>query len=165
MYMDANFTNKFIGLEGGTGETIGGLLGILDVISLNRRSVLAAIECGGLCVEHVNGLIVQPYHGSASAVTQLTEVEMDEQIAESRLDDAGDLEAIEGQPNFMRIRASVPSMAIAMKGERALAVGALADQQSRSIYELRRHIRKSGPQHRNISGDARVVAEPHRGNR
>ncbi len=165
MYLDKLFNDSLIGLEGGTGTTIGALLPMLDVISLNRRGS-GGIECtGGLYAKkHVHGqeVPVLPYHGSASAVTQLIEAYMDPDIGKRRLGLDGIVRAVEGKPNYMVMSDPARSNVNRIRESRSYAGLALADQQSMSIYELREKVARSGHNHIGISPASSVVANEHR---
>lgn len=165
MYLDPVFNKTAIGLEGGTGDTFGAFLGMIDVLSLNRRAIAGSIETGGLYAQHVDGTKVQPYHGSASPPTQHIEAAMSQVIADKRLDDSGKLRQVEGKPNYTRKPNSVQSMIDNMKYARMLAGRALADQNSRTIYGLRRNIESNNGfvNHRIVTGEAAFVAADHRG--
>jgi hypothetical protein len=166
MYLNGLFNNTAIGLEGGTGSSIGPLLGLLDVISLNQRGVAGGAELGGLYVQHSSGAIVQPYHGSASAITQWIEAASNPEVAMRRLDEAARLNNVEGQPNYTKKHRSRNSVVDAFKQARMLAGRALADQQSRSLSDLRRNIREHGHfGHRHVTPEARVIAMNHQGRR
>lgn len=163
MYTDSAFNDTAIGLEGGTGDEIGALLGMLDVISLNRRGVAGGIETGGLFVEHTNGKVGQPYHGSASAITQWGEVVFNPEVAASRFNDAGRLEDVEGKPNYTFKPASIHSVVEDFADRREFAGRALADQAAQSIGEIRENIaRNGGHNHRIVSGNAALIAGEHR---
>lgn len=163
MYSDPLFDNTAIGLEGGTGDEIGALIGMLDVISLNRRGVAGGIETGGLFVEHINGKAVQPYHGSASNVTQWIEAAMQPEIAQKRLNDAGRLRNIEGVLNYMAKKLSTYSIVDCFWERRMFAGRALADQGAHNLYELRRKINQRGHiNHRMVTNDAAFIAAAHR---
>lgn len=163
MYLDPDFDDVAIGLEGGTGDEIGALLGLLDVISLNRRGVAGGIETGGLFVEHVNGRPVQPYHGSASSVTQWIEAALNPDIAKKRLNEAGRLKNIEGILNYIVKKHSTHSIVELFWERRMFAGRALADQGSRSIFELRQKIAERGHiNHRSVTMEAAYIAGAHR---
>lgn len=165
MNLDPDFQQTAIGLEGGTGSSIGPLLGFVDVISMNQRAVAGGIECGGLFVQHSNKVIVQPYHGSASPVTQEIEAEANPAVARSRRDLAGRLPNVEGKPNYMKARRTVNSITDQFLAARMLAGRSLADQDALNISELRRNIRNQGHyNHRTITHEAYVTANAHRGN-
>lgn len=164
MYLDPRFRRVAIGLEGGTGSSIGPLLGMLDVISMNQRGVAGGIETGGLFAQHANKIIVQPYPGSASAVTQQIEAEANAMTAMRRRDPAGRLKQVEGKPNYMKKDRSKNSVVDAWLSQRMLAGRALADQRSLSISQLRRNIAAYGHgNHRVVTSDAYVIANAHRG--
>lgn len=161
----SEFNGVALGLEGGTGTSIGSLLGIVDLISLNRRGVAAGIETGGLYVEHTNGRVCLPYHGTASPPTQWTEAVANPLIAAKRVDRAGRLRNVEGKPNYMYKPRAINSIVDAFLVARMLAGRALADQQSRSINDLRKRIARVGfENHRGVSPSAFDVANHHRGN-
>lgn len=163
MYSDSAFDNTAIGLEGGTGDEIGALLGLLDVISLNRRGVAGGIETGGLFVEHVNGKPVQPYHGSASSVTQWIEATLNSAIAQKRLNDAGRLRNIEGVLNYSIKKQSTHSIVELFWERRMFAGRALADQDAQDLYELRRKINERGHiNHRTVTMEAAYIASAHK---
>ncbi len=165
MYLDKLFNDSLIGLEGGTGTTIGALLPMLDVISLNRRGS-GGIECtGGLYAKkHVHGqeVPVLPYHGSASAVTQLIESYMDPEIANRRLGLDGIVRAVEGKPNYMVMSDPARSNVNRIRESRSYAGLALADQQAMSVYQLRKKVAQHGHNHVGISSASSVVANEHR---
>jgi hypothetical protein len=163
MYLDSIFDKVAIGLEGGTGDEIGALLGLLDVISLNRRGVAGGIETGGLFVEHVSGHAVQPYHGSASSATQWIEAAFQPAIAVKRLNDAGRLRNIEGVLNYIIKKQSTHSIVELFWERRMFAGRALADQGARDLYELRRKIVQRGHKnHRSVTMEAAYIAAAHR---
>lgn len=164
MYLDPAFNNTAIGLEGGTGNAFGSLLGMLDVISLNRRGVKGGIETGGIYFEHSDGSIVQPYAGSASAITQWIEAVISPAIAKRRLNPAGSLRNVEGKPNYMRKGRYIHSVTDNFREQRMLAGRALADQEAGSISELRESITKQGyiANHRYVSSTAAEIASAHR---
>ncbi|HXS14635.1 MAG TPA: non-canonical purine NTP pyrophosphatase [Candidatus Saccharimonadales bacterium] len=165
MYLDPLFSDSLIGLEGGTGTTIGALLPMLDVISLNRRGS-GGIECtGGLYVKkivHGKAVPVLPYHGSASAVTQLIEAYMDPGIAKRRLGLDGIVRAVEGKPNYMVMSDPARSNVNRIREARSYAGLALADQKSLSLYQLREKVAREGHNHVGISSASSVVANEHR---
>lgn len=162
MSLDPDFNEVAIGLEGGTGSAIGGLLGMVDVISLNRRGVAGGVELGGLFVQHSNGEVVQPYHGSASPQTQWIEGIVNPTIRARRVDAAGRLRNVEGGPGFAAAERHINSIVDRWHEARMLAGRALADQDSRSIGELRQHIAEEGyAQHRIITGNAQAIAGRH----
>jgi XTP/dITP diphosphohydrolase len=164
MYLDPAFNETAIGLEGGTGNSFGALLGMLDVISLNRRGVKGGIETGGMYFEHSDGSIVQPYSGSASAITQWIEAVMADDIAARRLNPAGSLRNVEGKPNYMRKGRYIHSITDNFREQRMLAGRALADQEAHSISELRENISRLGyiANHRYVSSTAAEIASAHR---
>jgi XTP/dITP diphosphohydrolase len=163
MYSDPVFDNTAIGLEGGTGDEIGALLGLLDVISLNRRGIAGGIETGGLFVEHVNGRAVQPYHGSASSVTQWIEAALQPSISMKRLNDAGRLKNVEGVLNYIMKKHSTHSIVELFWERRMFAGRALADQAAKDLYDLRRKIAIRGHQnHRSVTMEAAYIAAAHR---
>jgi XTP/dITP diphosphohydrolase len=163
MYLDPLFDNTAIGLEGGTGDEIGALLGLLDVISLNRRGVAGGIETGGLFMEHVSGRAVQPYHGSASSVTQWIEAAFQPSIALKRLNDAGRIRNIEGVLNYIVKKQSTHSIVELFWERRMFAGRALADQGAKDLYELRRKIAERGHRnHRSVTMEAAYIAAAHR---
>jgi non-canonical purine NTP pyrophosphatase (RdgB/HAM1 family) len=163
MYLDPLFNKTAIGLEGGTGDEIGAFLGLLDVISLNRRGVAGGIETGGLFVEHVSGRAVQPYHGSASIVTQWIEAALKPEIACRRLNDAGRLRNVEGVLNYMNKHQSTHSIVEHFWERRMYAGRALADQGVHNLYELRAKIGKEGlNNHRSVTTTAAYIAAAHR---
>ncbi len=163
MYSDSLFDDTAIGLEGGTGDEIGALLGLLDVISLNRRGIAGGIETGGLFVEHINGRPVQPYHGSASSVTQWIEAALSPDIAKKRLNDAGRLKNIEGVLNYINKKHSTHSIVELFWERRMFAGRALADQGARDLFELRRKINERGHiNHRSVTMEAAYIAGAHR---
>lgn len=163
MYLNDAFNKTAIGLEGGTGNAIGAILGMLDVISLNKRGVNGGIEAGGLFVEHINGRVCQPYHGSASPITQWIESALNQEIAQKRLNDAGKLRNVEGKANYMYKPRSVNSIVDNFQEARMYAARALADQDATSISELRENIKKYGHiNHRIVSNAAAYVASAHR---
>lgn len=162
MYLDPDFNNTAIGLEGGTGDEIGALLGMLDVISLNRRGIAGGIETGGLFVEHTNGKVAQPYHGSASAITLWKEAVFNPYVARSRFNNAGRLEDVEGKPNYTFKPASVNSVVEDFADRRMFVGRALADQDVQSIGGLRENISVNGHNHRIVTSDAAFIAAEHR---
>jgi hypothetical protein len=163
MYLDPAFNHTAIGLEGGTGDEIGAFLGMLDVISLNRRGVAGGIETGGLFVEHITGRAVQPYHGSASIITQWLEATFKPEIASRRLNDAGRLRNVEGVINYMNKHHSTHSIVEHIWERRMYAGRALADQNSKDLYELRRNISRNGiTNHRSVTTMAAHIAAAHR---
>jgi XTP/dITP diphosphohydrolase len=158
------FNRLALGLEGGTGTSIGALLGFVDLISLNRRGVAAGMETGGLYMEHTNGRVCVPYHGTASPVTQWIEAIANPALAGKRVDSAGRLRNVEGKPNYMFKPRAINSIVDAFHVARMLAGRALADQQSRSIDELRQRIELVGYENLlGVSSDAYDTANHHRG--
>lgn len=165
LYLDPLFNDCIIGLEGGTGTTIGALLPLLDVISLNKRGIGGYETTQGLyALKARNGKEepVIPYHGSASAATQLIESYMDESIAKRRLGPDGIVRAVEGKVNYLVLNDALRSNVNAIRENRAIAGLALADQQSLSMYELRERVKKYGHNHIGISSASSVVAGEHR---
>ncbi|HYK08920.1 MAG TPA: non-canonical purine NTP pyrophosphatase [Candidatus Eisenbacteria bacterium] len=165
LYLNPLFNDCLIGLEGGTGTTIGALLPLLDVISLNKRGI------GGY--ETTQGLYylkarrgkeepVIPYHGSASAATQLIESYMDPTIAKRRLGLDGIVRAVEGKVNYLVLNDALRSNVNAIRENRSHAGLALADQQSLSLYQLRKRVKKYGHNHIGISSASSVIAGEHR---
>ncbi|HSD98092.1 MAG TPA: non-canonical purine NTP pyrophosphatase [Patescibacteria group bacterium] len=165
LYLDPLFNDCIIGLEGGTGTTIGALLPLLDVISLNKRGIGGFESTQGLyALKARNGKEepVIPYHGSASAATQLIEAYMSPEIAKKRLGPDGIVRAVEGKVNYIVLNDAVRSNVSAIRENRAIAGLALADQQSLSIYQLRERVKKLGHNHVGISAASSVVANEHR---
>lgn len=165
LYLDPLFNDSIIGLEGGTGTTIGALLPLLDVISLNKRGIGGYESTQGLyALKARNGKEdpVIPYHGSASAATQLIEAYMDEKIAQRRLGPDGIVRAVEGKVNYIVLNDAIRSNVSAIRENRAIAGLALADQQSLSMYELRERVKKFGHNHIGISPASSVIAGEHR---
>ncbi len=161
--IDPAFNDVMIGLEGGTGNTIAALLGIVDTISLNRRGVAGGIETGGLFVQHTNGNVVQPYHGSASAVTQWIEAMMNPSLTGRRVNPAGDLKNVEGKPNYMEKSRSIQSIVQNLWNARMFGGRGLADQNSTSIADLRNWIAKRGhTNHREATAASNGIAKEHR---
>lgn len=160
----SEFDHTAIGPEGGTGTTFGAILDRIDVISLNRRGVAAGIECGGgLGVQHVKGFICQPYHGTASAVTQRIEAALYPHIAKKRQDSAGRLKNVEGKPNYMIKPRHIQSIVDAFHEARMLAGRTLADQGAISINDLRAKINqaKQITHHRIVSPKSFETAQAH----
>ena len=165
LYLDPLFNDCIIGLEGGTGTTIGALLPLLDVISLNKRGIGGYESTQGLYALKARGgkeEPVIPYHGSASAATQLIEAYMDEKIAQRRLGPDGIVRAVEGKVNYIVLNDAIRSNTNAIRENRAIAGLALADQQSLSIYELRKRVKEFGHNHVGISPASSVIAGEHR---
>lgn len=165
MSLDPAFNKTAIGLEGGTGNRIGHLLGFVDVFSLNRRGVAGGIETGGVFVEHINGKPGQPYSGTASPETQWIEIltSPDPTLALKRTNDAGKLRNVEGQPNYMFKRRAVNSITDNLLWETMLIARELADQNAKSIAHLRYNIAKNGYfNHRDVSHDSLYTAQSHR---
>lgn len=165
LYLDQQFNDCIIGLEGGTGTTIGALMPLLDVISLNKRGIGGFESTQGLYALKVrNGVEspVIPYHGSASAATQLIESYMSPQIAKRRLGPDGIVRAVEGKVNYIILNDALRSNVSAIRENRAIAGLALADQQSLSMYELRERVAKHGHNHVGISPASSVIAGEHR---
>ncbi len=165
LYLDPLFNDCLIGLEGGTGTTIGALLPLLDFISLNKRGIGGYESTQGLYALKARGgkeEPVIPYHGSASAATQLIEAYMDPEIAKRRLGPDGIVRAVEGKVNYLVLNDAVRSNVNAIRENRAIAGLALADQQSLSIYQLRDRVKKYGHNHVGISSASSVIAGEHR---
>lgn len=165
LYLDPLFNDCLIGLEGGTGTTIGALLPLLDVISLNKRGIGGYESTQGLyALKARNGKEepVIPYHGSASAATQLIEAYMSPEIAQRRLGLDGIVRAVEGKVNYIVFNDAVRSNVSCIRENRAIAGLALADQQSLSLYELRERVRLHGHNHVGISSASSVIAGEHR---
>lgn len=165
LYLDTVFNDCLIGLEGGTGTTIGALLPLLDVISLNKRGIGGFESTQGLYVQKArNGKEepVLPYHGSASAPTQLIESYMDSEIAKRRLGLDGIVRAVEGKANYMVLDDAARSNVNKIRENRAYAGLALADQQSLSLYQLREKVAQYGHNHVGISPASSVIAGEHR---
>jgi len=165
MYLDPLFNNCLIGLEGGTGTTIGALLPLLDVISLNKRGIGGYESTQGLYAiknHHGKEEPVIPYHGSASAATQLIESYMSEAIARKRLGLDGIVRAVEGKVNYIILDDVNRSNVNKIRENRAIAGLALADQESMSIYELREKVAKFGHNHVGISPASNFIANEHR---
>lgn len=165
MYLDKLFNDSIIGLEGGTGTTIGALLPMLDVISLNRRGSGGIESTGGLYVRKTrNGFAqpVLPYHGSASAATQLIESYTNPDIAKRRLGLDGIVINIEGKPNYMFMEDAYRSNVNRIREARSHVGLALADQKAQSMYQLREKVAKEGHNHVGISPASSVIANEHR---
>lgn len=165
LYLDPLFNSCLIGLEGGTGTTIGALLPLLDVISLNKRGIGGYESTQGLyAIKARHGIEepVIPYHGSASAATQLIESYMDDGILKRRLGLDGIVRAVEGKVNYVVLNDAVRSNVNAIRENRAIAGLALADQQSMSLYELRGRVKQFGHNHVGISSASSVIAGEHR---
>ncbi len=163
MSIDKRFNNTSLGLEGGTGDSFGGILGMVDNISLNRRGVAGGIELGGLFVELVNGKVGQPYPGSASPGTQWTEAITDSGIHEKRVDKAGRLINNEGKIGYVEKHQATNSIVDLWHYVRMLAGRALADQDAMSLSEIRGNIAKHGYRNlRSVSQTAYAIAQEHR---
>lgn len=164
MYLDSRFNDTMIGLEGGTGTNIGALLPMVDVLSVNKRGAGGIESTGGIYAVK-KGLPVLPYHGSASAVTKLTEYYMLEQSdpdkARRIVGPDGMVLNVEGMPNYMQMKDSARSITLRFKDMRELA-RVVADQRSDSLYELRRQIAEHGHNHLITSYSAAAVADEHR---
>ena len=165
LYLDPTFNTCLIGLEGGTGTTIGALLPLLDVISLNKRGIGGYESTQGLYALKARHGVEQPvipYHGSASAATQLIEAYMDEKILKKRLGLDGIVRAVEGKVNYIILDDACRSNVNAIRENRAIAGLALADQQSLSVYQLRERVKNFGHNHVGISPASSVIAGEHR---
>lgn len=165
LYLDKAFNDCLIGLEGGTGTTIGALLPLLDVISLNKRGIGGFESTQGLYVQKArNGKEepVLPYHGSASAATQLIESYMDPTIAKKRLGLDGIVRSVEGKVNYMVLDDAARSNVNKIREARSYAGLALADQESLSVYDLRKKVAANGHNHVGISSASSVIAGEHR---
>ena len=165
LYIDPLFNDCLIGMEGGTGTTIGALMPLLDVISLNKRGIGGYESTQGLYYLKARGgkeEPVIPYHGSASAATQLIESYMDPAIAKRRLGLDGIVRAVEGKVNYLVLNDALRSNVNAIRENRSHAGLALADQQSLSLYQLRKRVKKYGHNHIGISSASSVIAGEHR---
>lgn len=164
MSLIPDFNDIAIGFEGGVGYDFGGLLGMVDIISMGRKGVASGIELGGLFVQHANGEMCFPYHGSASPPTQWIEAYSNAEIAALRVDEAGRLRHNEGKPNCALSHRSVRSITDNFYFLRMLAGRVLSDLGVSSIGELRQEItngRVIGQ--RTISSPAKAKALSHRG--
>lgn len=159
MYLDPDFNDTAIGLEGGTGQRIGGLLGIVDIISKSRLN--GTIEKGRLFVQK-KGDPHEPYHGSASAITQLIECEVNPVIAKQRRSLAGRLRSVEGLHNYVEKRRNIDSLVELLHDLRSAAGLALADQGAKSLCELREIIGLNGFNLQIIPQAALAIAEEHK---
>lgn len=166
MYLDSAFDNALITLEGGTGDSIGPLMGIVDCISMNKRGVAGGIEvANGLRFSHVSGKKVQPYHGSASAITQWTEAALNAEIAARRITPSGLVGVVEGVPNYAWNDHWVRSIVDRFQFARILAGRTLADQDAQSISEMRKRVAVHGFDHRHITSASDAIAKAHPGSR
>lgn len=162
----SDFVHTAIGVEGGTGSSVGPIAGIVDVISLNGRVVAGGIEIqGGLFAEHVNGLPVQPYPGSASVNTQKIESLISDEVGAKRLSDDGMVIMVEGKADYMEGHKAVVTIADNIRDEQVVLARAITDQGAQSVYELRKVISQHGYGHRIVTPQAAEVAGDHRINR
>lgn len=159
MYLDKRFNDSLIGLEGGTGTSIGAILPLLDVISMNKRGVGGIESTGGLYLVK-EGMPVLPYNGSASPVTKRIEYYASGSKKILGLD--GRVKNDEGKPGSLQMRDSARSNARRYAEARERTGRVLADQQSMSIYELRKRIARFGHNHVFPSNNSYQIAEPHR---
>lgn len=164
MSLIPDFNKVTIGFEGGVGYDFGGLLGMVDLISMGRKGVASGIELGGLFVQHSNGEMCFPYHGSASPVTQWIEVYSNPDIAARRVDHAGRLKNNEGKPNYAFSHRSVRSITDNLYFLRTLAGRILSDLGVSSIVELREEVQTGRVVgQRIITPKAKEKALAHRG--
>lgn len=162
----SDFVHSAIGVEGGTGSSVGPIAGMVDVISLNGRVVAGGIEIqGGLFAEHVNGLPVQPYPGSASVNTQKIESLISDEVRTKRLSDDGMVIMVEGKADYMEGHKAVVTIGDNIRDEQVVLARTITDQGAQSIYELREVISKHGYGHRIVTPQAAEVAGDHRINR
>lgn len=166
MYLDPKFNDCIIGLEGGTGSSIGALLPMLDVISLNKRGVGGIESTGGLYAQRTrDGKVerVVPYHGSASAVTRLIEAYVSPELAHKILGSNGMVLNVEGVPNYAAVPKHIRSIADLIAEHREHVGLALADQRAESLYTLRGLVAKE-KRHNHVSASESsvVVANSHR---
>lgn len=166
MSIDSRFNSTALGLEGGTGDSFGAILGMVDTISLNRRGIAGGIETGGLFVQLANGKIGQPYWGSASPATQWTEAMVSPRARTKRIDLAGRLMHNEGKMNYAEKHQVTNSVVDNWHYARMLAGRALADQDAMSLAELRENITHGGDynNHRSVTDTAFAIANEHRSN-
>ncbi|MFA9289335.1 MAG: hypothetical protein ACEQSA_05670 [Weeksellaceae bacterium] len=161
--LDENFNDVAIGFEGGLGTLFGPWMGIIDVISKDGSLVRGGVENGyGLHVLHKNDIPVQPYHGSASAVTRAIEQAVSGGKVIRTLK-SGQQAAVEGKPNYGKAAQHSPSIVNQFMTMRALVGRTLADQQCRSIDDAFKRIKKHGHNHRASSAAANYTAGHHRG--
>lgn len=162
LYQDPDFNNTSIGIEGG-GDGATALIPMLDFISKDKKMIACGIEGGGLYVQHSNNRIVQPYHGSASAITQAYESMLYPDIAKRRYTAAGFLRNIEGKPNYMPRSRSTPSVVNRFQHMRMLGGLMLADHGVQNINQLRQYVHDNGfNNHYAVSNLAANIAASHR---
>lgn len=141
LYLDKNFNDRLLFLEGGVGENYGPLLGLCDGFFMNKKALGGIESTSGLYVAHSrNKKPCLPYHGSASPGTQLIEAYLYPTIANRRLNKAGLLNNNEGQPNYYYKPDWVHSSADSILRQKEIISRTLADQGSDSIYEHRQNI-------------------------
>lgn len=162
MNLDAIFSDRVIGIEGGVGTAYGPLLSLVDFFSLNGKVVGGIEPTGGLFVRHKSGLPVLPYHGSASVVTQKIEAFMSEKIRSKRLGDDGMVENVEGKPNYKPKKDWANSMVNYFQQTRAYLGLALADMDAMDIFEFREHVAMRGHNIVEVSTGAHNIAFDHR---
>lgn len=165
MYLDLKFNDCMIGLEGGTGSSIGALLPMLDIISLNKRGVGGIESTGGLYAQRTRGGKVEyvvPYHGSASAATRLTEAYMSPELARKILGSNGMVLNVEGVPNYAAVPKHIRSITDLIMEHREHVGLALADQRAESLYALRSLVARDGHNNVGASESSLVVAGAHR---
>jgi hypothetical protein len=164
LYLDKDFNDRLLALEGGVGQNYGQLAEMVDVFSLNQKALGGIEATGGLYAKHSKlKKPCSPYHGSASPGTQLVEAYVNPEVGEIRLNPAGTLETNEGKPNYFEKPDWMHSSADAIRRQREVMARALADQQSNSIYDIRRRTKKRGRQNIvSITGAAGEAAKSHR---
>lgn len=159
---DSKFNKVSLGFEGGLGTWFGPWMGIIDQISKNGDIVRGTVESqGGLCVLHKSGEPVQPYSGTASPSTQMTEQTLFPDMVQ-RTNPAGQLKNNEGRPNYMKASRWAQSMAHHFTFYRSVFGRVLADQQADSINRMMKNIRKHGFVHRVATSEAVATAKSHR---
>lgn len=163
MNLDREFNDCILGVEGGVGTAIGAILPMVDTISLNRRGVGGVELTQGVFMRYKDGQPALTYLGSAGAQTNLEESDQDEEVAVKRLGPDGKVINVEGKSGVMFQEDKINSCGDKNRANRAYIGLALADQQSRSIYELRERVGLVGHNHVEISGDANLIGRDHRG--
>lgn len=167
--LDPKFNDSLIFMEGGVGSSYGPLLGMVDGFSISKKGIGGIESTGGIYVQHNDerSRPAFPYHGSASAATQLTESHLyPGTIAKKRLTHGASVAANEGVPNYFYKPDWVHSILHKIREQRALIGVALADQQASSLYEF--WGRLADAEDLNIVGvttEAHTIANAHTGRR
>lgn len=156
------FNNVSLGFEGGLGTWFGPWMGLIEQISKDGSMVRGCIETqGGISILHKSGAPVQPYSGTASPWTQMTERTLFPELAD-RTNPAGQLKNNEGKPGYMKTPHWAISITNYFYAMRSMLGRTLADQRASSINEIIQNIKENGDNRRIASQGSVETAKHHR---